>query len=779
MKSSNTEILSPGRQWRSLMVSAAVLAVLAVLTIVFSSPLFRVLGFEYSALMALALSFVCGIAASRRPWEQWTSWKPFKEVILESLALASVPFVVSVLSLPFVRNCSFWDGLVFYLEIALPSAIFGGLFGLAFASLVKSRTMTCLLFIGFWVVTLFLSLLPGYTNPQLFSYGWQYGFFPGFIWDEAMELSNAYFAARVEQLVWVAFLLCIAKLFLLPKNRVRWTDRTPLLLIGLIICSIILFVLHDQLGITSSHAFVQSSLSEEAQPAPNCTIYYAPGSLTNDEVDKIEWNVRWYLHDIERRFQLSADHPPIQIYIYPSGKSMFEYVGTRVASIAKPWLSEVDIAKGHLQSLQHELTHVLLRQKGVYPFYASWSTGLTEGAAMSVEPEYDGIYTLDEHAARILQLHYATGVEQIMSFTGFAANASEKSYVLAGSFSRYLLSAYGPEKFDRVYASLDWQKEYGKPVDSLEAEWKRWLVPLMTPLTAADSAHFRYYYDRVSIIFDPCLRRIGKLDRRAASAYGKNRFEEAKQLYTSAIEEGGGIEPLNGLSNAFLQLHQPGAALSVLDTTRNPVIQKQRIVLAPRRADLRAIENDTLTADSLYFTALAAKLSSGTFLAAYGHRELLHSAVQREWMERLHEEYMPDTDRSKEFESFLHVWMAHHPQPGFDRTDFVLRYVYSVLLESKGELIGASQIDPFGERGGTLTELRAAKLNEDDSLAITLTAIHFAKLQSEDLHCSYDLSVASNFCPPKYSRAMEEEARELDRQWKFRSEEQSAPETSR
>ena len=122
--------------------------------------------------------------------------------------------------------------------------------------------------------------------------------------------------------------------------------------------------------------------------------------------------------------------------------------------------------------------------------------------------------------------------------------------------------------------------------------------------------------------------------------------------------------------------------------------------------------------------------------------------------------------------------MAHRQQPGFDRTDLALRYMYSVLLEGKGEHTGASQTDPFGERGATLIELSQTTLTENDSLAIALMALHFAKLQSEHLHCNYDLSITSNFCPPKYSRAIEEEARELDAEWKFRIAEPPSLETS-
>src|ERR1035437_2258732 len=110
MKSSNTEILSRERPWRRVVVSALVLAALAALTIVFSRPLFAVLGFEYSALMALALSFVCGIVGAGRRWTEWTPWTQFRKVVCECLTLGLVPLVVSVLSLPFLHNCSFWDG---------------------------------------------------------------------------------------------------------------------------------------------------------------------------------------------------------------------------------------------------------------------------------------------------------------------------------------------------------------------------------------------------------------------------------------------------------------------------------------------------------------------------------------------------------------------------------------------------------------------------------------------------------------------------------------------
>ena len=757
-----------------MLLSAAILALIALAQILFSSPLFATLGFEYSALMALALSFVCGVRGVEGQRTVVTVRAGILRVVRESAILAVVPLVVSIISLLFLPNCFFWDGLLFYLEIALPSAILGGLFGLAIAMLIPNRTWAWVGFIAFWVVTLFLSLLPGYTNPQLFAYGWQYGFFPGIIWDASIELKNAYLFSRIEQVVWVALLFSIGALRVpLPEGttRTKVTYTAVLCMLG-----IVLFLLHDTLGITASHRAVERELSEKLVASANCTIYYAPNSFTEDELSQMSVNVRWYLYDIERRFALEPPAKPVHIYIYPSNKAMFQFVGTSVASIAKPWLGEVDIATGHLENLKHELTHVMLRAKGVWPFYASWSTGVTEGAAMSVEPEYDGIYTLDEHAARILQLHYARGVSQILSFSGFAANASEKSYVLAGSFARYLLRTYGPGPFDRVYSSLDWKNAYGKPLDTLEREWKRSLQSLMTSMSAADSAHFRYYYDRTAIIFDPCLRRIGKLERKAGEAYAKSNFAQADKWYASAVAAGGGIGALAGRSNALLREQKLDAATTVLDTTQAPTIQKQILALDERRGDLHAIQGDTIRADSFYHSALLVKLSGGSFLSAYAHQVLLHSQVDSEWTNFLRAEYLSPPDATNVFEGFLKVWMHHHPEPGFDRTDLVLRYLYATLLERKGEYAGAVRLDPFG------ISLRSPELDSGlsrrDSLAISLIALHFAEIEIPNPHAQYDLSVAEQLVPTEYRRAITEMVDELSAEAAYTTEAQRAPGTS-
>ncbi|MDP4200338.1 MAG: hypothetical protein Q8922_11265 [Bacteroidota bacterium] len=730
--------------------------------IAISSPLFATLGFEYSTLTALALSFVCGMQASLNA----QSWR---RNLVRTLWLWSIPLVISFASLLWFRNCALWDGVVFYLEIALPSALLGCGFGAAFSMLFRKRRTSFLIFFGFWIVTLILSLLPGYTNPQLFTYGWQYGYFPGFVWDEALELTNAYLLFRLENLLWFMLILSLP-LAIRSRRSLLLRNGIPL---ALFVTAFGLFTQNDAFRITSSHLSVQQRLPNILQVGSNCQIHYDSASMTVDESREIIDELRWYLFDVRRRFELHDTISPTNIYIYPSAEALFSSIGTRAASIAKPWLGEVHIMKSNLHSLKHELTHVLMREKADWPFYASWSTGLTEGAAMSVEPEFDGLYTLDEHAARILQLHYAPGVKSVMAFTGFAANASTKSYVLAGSFSRYLLRTYGAKHFDRVYLWLNFEKEYGKSLDSLEAEWKRSLAPLMTSLNPEDSAHFQYYYERASIIFNPCLRRIGKLSRRARGAFVQSHYADAERLYHSAKVEGGGMESLIGECYSILMQGDASRALTLLDTTRFSAINKQRAVLYLEKGDLSAMLNNGQS-ESNYDSAQRVKLNTTQFLSGYLRAVLDTSDIapifHRYLYSLYHSRSMADSSRMPMLDSMA---STHHQTEYVDRVTFAIRVLQSLILQESGKLSRAAQLNPFQ---GDELQRRASEnsffpdkniLSKSDSLAISQVYLHLAELPNADRLTLSNLLQAENYCPSQYSRAMHEISDEIDGRWHF------------
>ncbi len=790
----------------------AIASTLALLNILFASPLFAVLGFEYSAIMALVLSLMCGLLPFRVPSELRPAGLPDVATILRllkaTLLLSTVPLALSLLSLAWLPNCSVWDGVVFYLEITFPSALCGSAFGLVFAVLLEGRRFGRSAFLTFWLVTLLISLLPGYTNPQLFTYGWQYGFFPGLVWDEAMELTNTYLFSRLEQLSWVLLIFSM----LVARNR-----KSAWLLVVLALGSAgTISIFHDDLGITRPSSAVERSLGSEVMVAKGVKIAYRDGPLWAEDSSKICRDVRWYLYDIRKRFALTDTTQPITIFIYPTVDDLFAQIGTRSASIAKPWLGQVHIAQSNLGSLKHELTHVLLREVGVWPFFASFSTGLTEGAAMSVEPKYDGLYTLDEHAARILQLHFAEGVRSVMAFTGFASNASQKSYVLAGSFSRYLLRQYGPKRFERVYRTLSFEGAYGKPIDTLESEWRRSLTKYMTPLDANDSLRLRYFYDRSSIIVQPCVRRLGKLERRAHEAWKLFDYEKSKANYREAAQTAGGLTPLIGISEVLYQQDSLGASFAVLDTAHTLDATKQKPAIFIRSGDLAFMLGDSSRAAFALEHAMALKLSAASFLSAYIHRTLDTSETQDLFSQYLRVSYRRDDSgklRRSVLRRLVDSMEQRHNLPnrtidevvsggglrGEDRSPSgqrcateserrngregtVLRYL-KMLHRSYSRLLSNIDWAEIEVESFAMDAPRMQRMEENDSLALYLMRLNLELTHPACLREPFEYrspnppvpvlahwplgSLADQWCPKRFRNAAAEMRTEIDQQYKF------------
>jgi hypothetical protein len=597
---------------------------ISLAVICFASPLFQVLGFEYSSLIALASSIWVMLLASKRVFgvtdiSLGVAWK----VLSEALAYSGIPLVISFLSLIFIPNCALLDGFVFYVEIVPLTILIGVLLGIAVGITAPTNRSRILLVLGSWLLWLVVSLLPGYFGPQIFTYGWQYGYFPGFVWDEAMELQSAYWWSRL-------IILAVSIYPLLLKR----TGRSIASTIGMIVLPLwvatLIFELFPHLGVIQTTGYGEEVLSKSVQ-VQNAVLHYSPNSMQPDEVTFITYEIGADLDFIRAFYHLPINsYGTIDIYLYPSVAELYKFVGTRNASISKPWRSELHIAKENLQSLKHELTHVLLAPKGSFPFSISYSTGITEGAAESIEETYDGLRSLNYLSSEILELKLATGVSDVLGFTGFASNASSKSYVLAGAFSSYLISNYGPDKYLQVYSSLDYEGVYHKSLNALEAGWLNDLKQHPVVMSADDSLRTNYFYARRSIIMQPCLRRIGKLLKEARGLFHDKQYEEADSIYAMVAAEAGRADAIQGRVYSLLRLHKFKEALSVLDTTPSATEVKNRTGLHILRGDVLFLNQEYARAADEWQQASRLKLNSEHFLAAYSR---LHCFALAETMD--------------------------------------------------------------------------------------------------------------------------------------------------
>src|SRR5207253_2842822 len=77
--------------------------------------------------------------------------------------------------------------------------------------------------------------------------------------------------------------------------------------------------------------------------------------------------------------------------------------------------------------------------------------GILEGSAMALENAYNW-RTLHQYANRLYGYKLAPPPAEIMSIGGFSSRRSSVSYVIAGSFSKWLIERYGMKRYLSAFA---------------------------------------------------------------------------------------------------------------------------------------------------------------------------------------------------------------------------------------------------------------------------------------------------------------------------------------
>lgn len=594
-------------------------AAVSVAIIAFGSPLFRVLSFEYASLIALFGSLPVMWFAAR--YTQAHQAEPIIGV-LKRIWVAILPAVLTpvVVSLLLIQSCDLLYGLGYYAHIALPSALTATLFGALCGIRTKSKRMRIVLTLSIWIGAFLLSLLPGYLSQQIYTFGWQYGYFPGFVWDEYIELGLRYDYAVL------GYMFVAAGAVFLLKSHKKNIPPKSYFIVGVLFVMLAIDGVIDGFAFFGylSHGEVEDKLHSVLR-AGSVTVHHTP-DFSWEEQTVLRYDVKQYLEEIKELYPSIDTSQKLDLYLYPTTEDLYRFVGTRRASIAKPWLGALHIVEENLSSLKHELVHLLLKPYGNFPIYTSWSTGLTEGAAVAAEDDYDGLRTADELSAWALAMRYAEGVTPFMQFVGFASTAPATSYILTGSFSKYLLAAYGHEKFLRLYHSRNYENVYAKSLKTLDAEWRHSLDNRI--MTSADSVLARYYFDRPAIINQACLRRIGRFMHEAEEAYRSNNYAEAFENYQEAYrEDSSRADALRGMILSLIKQRQFAKADAILDTARIISSPNGKALLSSLRGDVAFLaDSDRNAMKTFYNDAIAYAANDWRYIAAVGFRLILEDS---------------------------------------------------------------------------------------------------------------------------------------------------------
>jgi hypothetical protein len=506
---------------------------LALSLILTQVPLFNTLGYESSLVLGVVLPFFVGLLSAT----SLSRAEKFSSAVSTLLA----PPLVMLVNMLFVRNCSYLEGLGFYVL----AVGFGSLFAYALMRFLKSLNFkfTIALYVSLYVGIVFLpTLYRFYFTPQIFFFNHIFGFFSGAIYDDAIELEWRYVLLRIETLLFSAFLL-------LFSFRQRFSKRDLIVLMISFGPLILPFELgSDEFGFTSSHKVLSKALIP-IDADGHWRISPQADSLTRA---RTALRLEQELRDLKNTLALDT-LPSISIFIYPNADEKRKYTGAENVEFTKTWRNEIHITEQSFQStIRHELVHILLARYGISGLGLSSSIGLVEGIAVAFEsPDFD--WTPHELAAALLKNNLAPkNIESLLGSFGFWTGLGVTSYTLMGSFVRYLVDTYGIESFKSVYATSNFTRVYNKPINGLMLEWKEFLLEQTVP-PALDSAVV-YRFKRKTIFQTECPHRVAVELKYGSKALSEKRYKEAQKRFETvlALTEGKNTRAIQGYFSACL-----------------------------------------------------------------------------------------------------------------------------------------------------------------------------------------------------------------------------------
>ncbi|MDE0043209.1 MAG: hypothetical protein OXT74_14315 [Candidatus Poribacteria bacterium] len=523
-------------------------------------PLFNLLAFESCAVLAIGIAFagahisVTGVHHLRRSL-QVVSGSSYQIVISlfwrtfgGNLTLLIAPLAILSLNTLRVENCDLSDGFAFFLLLPVISCAYASAVGLFFGFWRKRRWCVYITYLAYIVVTFLTFVYNLVFHPPVFGFHAAFGYFPGPIYDEQISITGSLLIARGTALLLAWLFLSISIITLESGRRPqpvltlnwrkayrfkpRFAGVYPRIQLIVLVCLLLLIYLNrGELGLRPSRGYIENALGG-LHETKHFNIFYEKGSKVEREIERIA-------RDHEFRYAQLIDYLQTQptrkvnAYIYTSPEQKKRLIGAGHTLVEDPfgYGYHVNYEPFPHPIIKHELVHALTTDW--HPFLkVSLKLGLHEGIAVAADWT-EGKLTPHQWSKAMRVLGVAPSIEQIMGL-GFWAQASSRSYLLAGSFVRYVVEAYGMETFRRAFPTGNFRAAYGKSLSQLSKEWETFLDTI--PLTTADLTTAEHRLKRGSIFQKKCAHEIAELSADAWKAYRQSDFARSISLFNRIHE---------------------------------------------------------------------------------------------------------------------------------------------------------------------------------------------------------------------------------------------------
>jgi tetratricopeptide (TPR) repeat protein len=464
-----------------------------------------------------------------------------------------------------VKNCSLGSGAGLYVLTVFPGVVVAE--SLAFFLFATVHRWRRTLFTGIYIVLLLHIPLVTMLKPQIFAFNPLIGFFPGFTYDETLQITQRLLVYRAAVIAAAICLFTVAVLMWKLKTGTKVPHRSvtiPILEIGILTILVpgilVIYSFSDRLGLSSSEQYIRQKLVGNYKTA-HFEIVYPAGSVKRERIEEIGRLHEFYYAKLSTELHLQSQMF-ITSFLYSSAEQKERLLGAGRTDIAKPWLHQTHINVAEVEySLKHEMTHVLASEFGWSPLKIARNSGLIEGLAVAMErTSYSE--PLDRAAALTSAAGMSQKIEPLFNLTGFAAGNAGVNYTLAGAFCRWLIDTLGIDQFKQVYATGDFIKIYGAGVSELAARWQR--TNRQVVLQIQDTLKAAYLFRRPSIFGKECARIIANLNQETRQLLIRHEFEQALVSAERSLALTRTAEAVSQKATALFELHRFQAMIEFL-----------------------------------------------------------------------------------------------------------------------------------------------------------------------------------------------------------------------
>ena len=542
-------------------------------------PLFDYLGYEFSAVMTIPAALISGLLTISfitvhmfQPLSRRKFLLVITHYVIVNATLLLVPLAVISLNAFAVKNCSYTRGLMYFGLLPVCTMVFAVSLSLAVAVLFKRAKLVFVI-----VVAAILSdiLFITYTQPQLFSYNFILGYFPGITYDETLNSVSSLLLFR--EFTLIASLLCLSVFFLcirmvwpdykFHENVVNFRLRKgdTALYASAVLCAALLIYGHlrsDELGFRFTASEIQHELGGSATSG-HFDFYFSDESLPANEVRFLKAEAEYQYGVVVARMKESLHRgDKISVYLYPNGESKRHFIGTSTTNIAKPWRREIHLTLDSFEdTFRHELVHVLASGIGIPVIHASDRLALNEGLATAVD--WSGKFSPHEYAAALQRENLLGDPAALFTYSGFASQPGSYAYIVAGSFCRYLIDRFGVQSFKQVFPTAHFVGVYGRSLDELTDDWKQFLRTVDG--SAISSETVRTLFAQQSIFRKTCARVTADRNSRAVQAIRVRNYEAAEDEFLASFEDARTAFALRGLFQSLIGQKKYGEIIKAYD----------------------------------------------------------------------------------------------------------------------------------------------------------------------------------------------------------------------